>query len=105
VSWIGIDVPREELYRRIELRTQGIFAGLVEEARQLAERGLGDSPAARALGISEAQRLIAGELSREEALALTVQATRRYAKRQLTWFRKVKQIRWLSPGEVPSGIP
>ncbi len=105
VSWVGIDVPREELYRRIERRTQGIFGGLVEEARQLRDRGLSASPAARALGITEALRLIAGELSRDDALALTVQATRRYAKRQLTWFRNVKQIRWLSPGEVPSGIP
>jgi len=108
VGWFAIDVPRPILYERIQRRTQQIFDGLVAEARALREGGFTRSPAARALGVSEALRFLGGDLSREDALALTVQATRRYAKRQLTWFRGVKAMHWLSVGEpvpCPSGIP
>jgi tRNA dimethylallyltransferase len=105
VSWYAIDVPRETLYGRIAVRTRSIFPVALAEAERLRARGLQGSPAARALGISEAMRALSREIAQEEAVELMVQATRRYAKRQLTWFRKEKQIRWLAPGEVPSGIP
>jgi len=103
VTWFAVGVPRETLYGRIAERTRAMYPALLGEARRLGVRGLQASPAARALGISEALRALAGELSQEEAIELTIQATRRYAKRQLTWFRKEKQIQWLEPGELPSG--
>ncbi len=103
VTWVAVDVPRDALYGRIERRTREIFPGVLAEAQSLARRGLQASPAARALGIAEALRALAGEIPPEEAIQLTIQATRRYAKRQLTWFRKEKQIQWLQPGELPEG--
>jgi len=105
VDWYAIDVPRETLYGRIEARTRAIHPALLGEARRLQERGLQTSPAARALGISEALAALAGEISPEEAVERTIQSTRRYAKRQLTWFRGDKRIRWLTPDELASGIP
>jgi tRNA dimethylallyltransferase len=93
--WLAVDVPRDRLYARIEARTQAIFSGLLSEAQALEATGQAKSPAARALGIAEALRHLHGELTQEEALASTVQATRRYAKRQLTWFRAVTAIHWL----------
>jgi tRNA dimethylallyltransferase len=95
VRWLALEVPREQLYARIAERTQAIFPGTLAEARALEARGLAAAPAARALGIAEALGHLRGQHSGEEAIAATVQTTRRYAKRQLTWFRKVAGIRWL----------
>jgi len=75
---------RTELYERIDRRVEKIFTeGVVEEVR--AARDLGPT-AQKALGLREIQALLAGELSEPECIAKIQQATRRYAKRQLTWF-------------------
>jgi tRNA dimethylallyltransferase len=100
VRWLAIDIPRERLYARIQDRTAVIFPGLIAEARHLDQIGASRSPAARALGISEGLRQLRGELAPAEALAAAIVATRRYAKRQLTWFRAVESIRWLPEGEL-----
>jgi tRNA dimethylallyltransferase len=95
--WLGLEPPREELYRRIDERTKELFAtGLLEEARSLMERGLEHSSAAGSLGFSQAFRHLKGELDLATAIAEAAQATRRYAKRQLTWFRANPQIRWMA---------
>lgn len=84
---------RALLYERINERVQEMVEqGLVEETRRLLEGGYGpDSPGMRTVGYVEAVRFIEGKTDREEMIADIAQATRRYAKRQMTWFRN--QIR------------
>jgi tRNA dimethylallyltransferase len=65
-------------------------AGLVEEARTLAQRGYEKSAPMRSVGYVEALAVARGELALEKAIELTAQRTRNYAKRQLTWFKKEK---------------
>ncbi|CAA9528601.1 MAG: tRNA dimethylallyltransferase [uncultured Sphingomonas sp.] len=88
--------PRPWLYRRCDERfTAMIEEGAVDEVRLLLARGLDPSlPAMRAIGVREIAALLAGELSREEALAAGCQATRNYAKRQYTWFAHQPPPEW-----------
>ena len=84
----GVFVFREraELYERIDRRAEKMFAeGVVEEVRALRHLS---STAEKALGVREIRALIAGEISELECIAKIQQATRRYAKRQLTWFQR-----------------
>jgi tRNA dimethylallyltransferase len=77
---------RADLYERINRRVHSIFErGVVEEVRALGEIGV---TAAKTLGLHQVQELIAGRISEPDAIALIQQATRQYAKRQLTWFRR-----------------
>jgi len=94
----GLSLEREELRRRIEERVERMYArGLIEEVRSLLTRGIPESaPPFRALGYNHVLRLLRGELSREEAVALTKTETRHYAKRQMTWFRKMAGVAWFS---------
>jgi len=76
---------RAELYERIDRRVEKMFAqGVVEEVRAARELS---STAQKALGLREIRALLAGEISEKDCIASIQQATRRYAKRQLTWFR------------------
>ena len=87
------------LYRRIDLRVEEMAKnGLVEEARELWEAG-GMKTSANAIGYKELIPYFAGEMPLEECIAKTQQETRRYAKRQLTWFRKNDRIKWIILGE------
>jgi tRNA dimethylallyltransferase len=84
----GIFIFREraELYDRINRRVEKMFAdGVVEEVQALPDLG---STAEKALGLREIRALLAGEISETECIARIQQATRRYAKRQLTWFQR-----------------
>lgn len=94
---IGIAPEREELYRLIDLRVEMMFAaGLVEEVENLLHRGsTAELKAMQTIGYRETLRYLAGELSREEAIALIQRESRRYAKRQLTWFRRDNSIIWV----------
>jgi tRNA dimethylallyltransferase len=77
---------RDELYDRINRRVDAMFAnGVVDEMRALKNVG---PTAAQALGLREIQRLLTGEISEKECISQIQQATRHYAKRQLTWFRR-----------------
>lgn len=77
---------REELYQRIDRRVESMFAqGVVAEVRALGQLS---STAEKTLGLREIRQLIAGEISEAECIASIQRATRRYAKRQLTWFRR-----------------
>src|SRR2546423_969029 len=83
---ILLDRDRAELYARINQRVEEMFvAGVIEEAR--AAKDIGPT-AEKTLGLREIRSLIAGEISQAECIARIQQATRRYAKRQLTWFRR-----------------
>ncbi len=101
---LGLRLERETLCRRIEDRVDRMFArGLVDEVRGLLERGVPESaPPFRALGYSHVLRLLRGEIGRDEAVALTKIETRQYAKRQMTWFRKMAGIVWFSPEDGPA---
>jgi tRNA dimethylallyltransferase len=83
-----LDWPREELYTRINDRTAAMFeAGVVEEVAAADLSGFSQT-ALMMLGLREIRAHLAGELSRDDAMQAIRQATRRYAKRQCTWFRK-----------------
>ncbi|MBA2639602.1 MAG: tRNA (adenosine(37)-N6)-dimethylallyltransferase MiaA [Nocardioidaceae bacterium] len=94
---LGLDVPREVLDRRIEERVDAMWAaGLVDEVRGLQRLGLSDGPtASRALGYAQVLEVLAGRCTERQARDETVRATRRFARRQLAWFRKDPRIRWL----------
>jgi tRNA dimethylallyltransferase len=87
---VGLFPPREQLYQNIEQRCEQMFSGgLVEECQSILERGI--PPTVKpfeAIGYAQAMRVIAGTLLVPEALAETKMQTRRYAKRQTTWFRR-----------------
>ena len=88
-STLILDPPRPDLYASCDHRFDAmIAAGGLEEVRALESLGLDPAcPALKALGVPELRRHLAGELSLDEAAALARQSTRRYAKRQVTWFR------------------
>lgn len=93
---LGLAPPREELSRRIDERAKAMFdGGLLGEARALLDRGLRDAPALKALGYPQAVAALDGRCSPEEAAAAVAQQTRRYSKRQLTWFRANPLVEWL----------
>jgi tRNA dimethylallyltransferase len=99
---IGVQVPRAELDERITSRVAAMWeAGLVAEVRGLAAAGLREGKtASRALGYAQVLRFLAGEWSGEETVAQTVKATRRFARRQESWFRRDPRITWLRPDEA-----
>jgi tRNA dimethylallyltransferase len=94
---IGLELPRPTLYRKIEERTDRMFrAGLVEEVRRLLTTGVPGSAAPfRAIGYRHVLRHVKSEIPLEEAVRLTKLDTRHFAKRQLTWFRKMTGVRWV----------
>jgi len=93
---VGLQLDRARLVRRIAERVDGMFAnGIVEEVRSLIARGIPeDAPPFRALGYKHVLAYIQGALTLSGAVELTKTETRQYAKRQMTWFRKMKEIAW-----------
>lgn len=96
---IGLAMERERLYERIDRRVDAMLAaGFEEEVRGLLERGYGpDLKSMQSIGYSHMTALIAGRLDRPEAARTLKRDTRRFAKRQLTWFRATAGVVWLSP--------
>jgi tRNA dimethylallyltransferase len=94
---LGLRMEREQLLPRLEKRVVRMWEkGLVEEVESLIPNGLRDSKtAAVAIGYAQALGFIDGELTREEAIASTVQLTQRYARRQVSWFKRDDRIGWL----------
>ena len=106
---IGIDCPRPVLDARIEQRVRRMWdAGFVDEVRALAGQGLRDGrTASRALGYQQVLAHLAGECTEAEAFEATVTGTRRFARRQDSWFRKDPRIHWVAwddPEIVPSAV-
>jgi tRNA dimethylallyltransferase len=96
---LGLNPDREQLYVRINARAAAMFEhGLVEETRQLLEQypQLSGSTPFTSLGYKQAASYLGGELTLAQAVALTQQGHRNYAKRQMTWFRREPQVRWLA---------
>jgi tRNA dimethylallyltransferase len=98
---LGVQVPRPELDRRIEARVDRMWAaGFEAEVRQLAARGLRDGrTAGRALGYQQLLRHLDGALTSDQAREETVRATRRFARRQESWFRRDPRVTWLPADE------
>ena len=97
--WLGLDfADRAELYRRIDLRVSLMLEqGLLEEIRQLLNRGIpGKCTAMQAIGYKEFLAALEGQCSIEEAAEEVRKGSRHYAKRQLTWFRRNKNIHWIT---------
>jgi tRNA dimethylallyltransferase len=93
---LGLDPDRKALYDRINRRAQEMFeAGLVEEAQRLLEKYGDAAGPLSSLGYKQVVQFIRGELTREQALQAAQQAHRNYAKRQMTWFRREPEVRWL----------
>ncbi|MFJ4380948.1 tRNA (adenosine(37)-N6)-dimethylallyltransferase MiaA [Streptomyces albidoflavus] len=95
---IGVDVARPELDARIADRVDRMWAaGLVDEVRALETEGLREGrTASRALGYQQVLAALAGECTDQEARAETVRATKRFARRQDSWFRRDPRVHWLS---------
>ena len=104
---IGIDRPREELYARINARVDEMLSqGLVAETERLLAAGVFEknTTAAQAIGYKEILPYLAGEISLADAVESLKTATRRYAKRQLTWFRAKSYVRWYPAAELPKEV-
>lgn len=98
---IGLERNREELYDRINLRVDLMMkAGLEEEIRSLMDMGLtGDMISMKGIGYKEIIACINGEYDLETAVDLVKRNSRRYAKRQLTWFRRYEDMHWINVSE------
>jgi len=97
---IGIDMPRELLYQRINQRVERMFEdGLLDEMRRLQEIYPATCPAFKAIGYRQAAECLAGQITLAQAIESTQMESRRYAKRQLTWFRADREIIWLRAGD------
>lgn len=108
IRMFGLSVDREELYRRVNLNVEKMFAGgLVEEVEGLLKMKLAKT-AKQALGIKEVSAYLEKKMTLEEATEELKMNTRRYAKRQLTWFRADERIVWVeaerSVGEIVGEI-
>lgn len=103
VTMLGFDMERDRLYERINRRVDDMFRlGLVDETRRLMEQGIErNRTAMQAIGYKEIIGHIRGEYPIEKANELLKRNSRRYARRQLTWFRKDERIRWFDLGERP----
>lgn len=95
---IGLNPARTDLYARIEQRTNAMLgAGWLDEVQRLVKAGISaDVKAFSFIGYRELRSHLAGILPLEKAVAQITQATRRYAKRQITWFRKEPNVRWFA---------
>lgn len=98
----GIACEREELYRTIERRVDEMFVeGLVDEVSRLRERGLSRSrTASQAIGYKEVLEALEGRITMDRARELIKTRTKRYAKRQLSWFRHDGRVRWIDTSDV-----
>jgi tRNA dimethylallyltransferase len=101
---IGLKLERSMIYKKIEDRVDRMFQrGIVEEVQRLLAEGVAkESPPFRALGYAQVLKYLREEIPLEEAIELTKKETRHYAKRQMTWFRKMKEIHWFSAEDFTS---
>ncbi|MEC3892384.1 MULTISPECIES: tRNA (adenosine(37)-N6)-dimethylallyltransferase MiaA [Nocardiopsis] len=100
---LGLTAPRPELDERIDLRVERMWdGGLLEEVRRLDPLGLREGrTASKALGYAQALSQLDGDLTEAEAKESTARATRRFARRQESWFRRDPRVRWL-PYDAPN---
>ena len=93
---LGLDPDRGALYEKINLRARMMFeSGLLEETKELLQKYGEAARPLTSLGYKQAMQVVRAELSREQAIQNAQQAHRNYAKRQMTWFRREPDVRWL----------
>lgn len=94
---IGLNMDREKLYSRINQRVDIMIKdGLIEEVKNLVDNGLNDSyQSMSGIGYKEIYSFLNNQISKEEAIELIKKNTRNYAKRQITWFKKVPTLNWV----------
>lgn len=99
---VGLNRDREELYRRIELRVDIMLAdGFADEVRRLLAMGFAaDCKPMQGLGYRQLGQYFNGDLAYDEAVELIKRDTRRFAKRQLTWWRRDERVHWFNPAEL-----
>jgi len=104
---LGLTLPRSILYDRISGRVEEMIErGWVEEVVALLESGVDPgAPAFQAIGYRQLVRHVRGEWSLRAATEDIVRATRRYAKRQMTWFRKEREVRWIPVSDLEQDMP
>ncbi|MDD4203409.1 MAG: tRNA (adenosine(37)-N6)-dimethylallyltransferase MiaA [Candidatus Omnitrophica bacterium] len=96
---LGIDLPRNELYERVNKRVDKMLrTGAIKEVKELIKKKLSIT-AKNALGVKELESYIKGDITKEKAKDMLKQNTRHYAKRQMTWFRADTDIKWFSSAE------
>ncbi|MBD8468136.1 tRNA (adenosine(37)-N6)-dimethylallyltransferase MiaA [Plantibacter flavus] len=102
VEVIGVSTPREVLVERLDRRVETMWAaGLVAETAELLEHGLEQGvTAARAIGYAQAVAQLRSELTEAQAIAETQRLTRRYARRQVSWFKRYPAITWVDGGSA-----
>jgi tRNA dimethylallyltransferase len=103
---IGVAVPREELVPRLDERVRGMWRdGLLDEVDELRARGLESGVTARrAIGYAQALAQLTGDLTEAEAIAETQALTRRYARRQVSWFKRYDGVTWVAPGHPAADL-
>jgi tRNA dimethylallyltransferase len=101
--WIGLTMPRDLLYDRINQRVdQMIEQGLIQEVKQLKEKGYHDGlTSIQAIGYKEIISYLDGDITLEEAIESIKRGTRKFAKRQLSWFRRIPEIHWFDVMQNP----
>jgi len=97
---IGLDLPRNDLYQKIDLRVDRMLGrGWVDEVKRLMAHYATESQAFSAIGYQELMSHLNGEMNYDDAVTLIKRNSRRYAKRQLTWFRADREIKWFHPSQ------
>ena len=98
VFQIALDCERKQLYQRISRRSQLMLEqGLIEEVERLLSMGYAPYlPSMQSIGYKHVNKLLSGEWNRDEMLEYLIRDTRRYAKRQMTWFRKHQDLHWFA---------
>lgn len=99
----GLAIEREVMDERIEQRVYQMWQdGLVDEVRSLIGQGLADGPtASKALGYRQILDYLDGQISQDEACELTIRGTRKFARKQLMWFKRDPRITWMRAGKQP----
>ena len=103
---VGVAVPRDELVRRLDLRVEAMWRdGIVDEVARLRTQGLDRGVTARrAIGYAQALAQLAGEMTEAQAIAETQALTRRYARRQVSWFKRYEGVVWVEPSTDASSL-
>ncbi|MGZ0711182.1 tRNA (adenosine(37)-N6)-dimethylallyltransferase MiaA (plasmid) [Coraliomargarita sp. W4R53] len=103
---VGVAVARDELVRDLDERVHGMWRdGLLDEVMALRDRGLEQGVTARrAIGYAQALAQLQGELTEPDAIAQTQALTRRYARRQVSWFKRYAELRWVPRGFVAGDL-
>lgn len=98
---IGLTLPREELYARIDQRVDSMIEkGLIDEVKGLLAKGYSKLlPSFQALGYKEAAEYLDGKWTKDEMIEELKKHTRNFARRQMTWFRRFKNVKWIEAGQ------